>query len=381
MGNWRKSDERNKVDGEKSKLRTAFFAVIGTLALLCLGLGFLLQNLLTDRYLAEVEWKENTATITPKGMPETIQLHDELAKTERLLQMVQHEPPADVKDDVREWLDKLEYVAEEYEARGWWEQAAILLKRAVEIDKSYIHEPSSDLSRRLVHGSAYSYLKSKEYLLAQEQFQKLIGMQSISRERGLPLATSYTYLGDCFYFQHNWQKAFEAYTSALKILEKDESRSDIFATDEPIKDQQTLLLVSRLADCERNLAETNKDFYFQAAKAYHLCADSWQLQDAKDPQNYAVSLYHLAQIVDKLTPDQMETIQKKDDPNWIKHSGQYYTTGDLYGAAVSAMQNAPVEKPEVLKPMLHTYADYLYSKFDIFDALKTSAESMLLPKS
>jgi tetratricopeptide (TPR) repeat protein len=372
------SNARDNPMDDRTKRRISFGAVVLILAVVFIALGYVIKNLLANRNPGEVGWKENTPPAA-KIDPDKDNVRNRLGETERILQVIRGRPPVDVRDDVQDWLSKMENIAQGYEDNGWWEQAAIILKRAVEIDSSYIHEPSSELSRRLMKNLGQCYIQSKKYELAQERFQQLIATQSFSRERGLPLAGAYSYLGDSLYFQHEWQKASEAYNSALNILDKDVTKSDVLSSNLPIKEERTLLTVSRLADCERNLAETNNDFYLKSASAYHVCAESWKLKDAGDPQNYAVSLYHFGQVGDHLPADQFETIQKNDKPDWILHKGKYYTVADLYDASISAIRNATVAKPQVLKPMLRGYSAYLLSKSNLPGASMALLESLVLP--
>jgi len=377
MGSRRPRSDQDRESYEKTKLRTVFFGVIAVVILGIFASGFLVQNLLAARNAGEVEWKENY--VIPTSRPNLEDLKGKLAQTERVLEGVQKKQPKEMKMDIQEWLYRLDSASQEYEERGWWQQAADLLKRAIEVDNLYICEPSHEFSRRLLKNLGICFLQTKQYALAQERFQKLLEMQTLSGERGLPLASVYAYLGDSYYFQHEWQKALESYNSSLNVIENEVTKYDILAKQAPVKDTQTLLTLGRMADCELNLAETNNDYYLKSANAYHLCADSWKGKDKQDPQNYAVSLVHLAQAAQHLPDDQLQNLQKNDGPNWVKHSGKYYASGDLYSAAVSAMKEAPVKKPQVLKPMLLVYAGYLFSKFNVADGLRIFTESIFLP--
>jgi tRNA A-37 threonylcarbamoyl transferase component Bud32/tetratricopeptide (TPR) repeat protein len=332
---------------------------------------------------ATVEWKENSGTQLPKLPPDPTQVRDNIEKTQRLLELVKNEPPDDAQEEVQNELTRLQSIADEWAAAALWEQAAEVLKKAVEINRDYkVNDPSSAPSRKLIQSLADCYLESKQYKQAREQYQQLIEMDQDSKQFGTVLATAYARLGDSLYFQHEWQKALEAYADALKDWS---SESDIVNGGKyvpnwfsAIRDKPTLLALSRLADCERNLASTNNALYLKATFAYHQAAISWKLKENEDAQNYAVALYYFAQMSSHVETSELQDMQKNDSEEFARNPEKRYTTSDLYKLSLATIKKSPGEKPYLLAGILKGYSDYLFTKFDLGEAIKTRFESLRL---
>ncbi len=353
-----------------------------------IGLGIQLTSLYANAATspfqkANVEWRENNIVQLPTKPPDPAQVRDHLEKTQRLLELVKNEPPDDAQEEVQNELTRLQTNADEFAAAALWEQAAELLKRASDINRDYkVNDPSSAPSRKLTQSLADCYLESKQYKQAQEQYQNLVEMDQESKQFGTVLATAYAHLGDSFYFQHEWKKALENYAEALKnwAQEPDIVNGGKYVPNwfSAIRDKPTLLALSRLADCERNLASTNDALYLKAAFAYHQAAISWKLKENEDPQNYAVALFYFAQMGAHVPPAALQDMQKNDSDEFARFPEKRYTSNDLFKQAVATIKKSPTEKPYLLAGILKGYSDYLFSKFDLGEAIKTRFESLRL---
>jgi len=363
-------------------------AISAVLLITAIGLGIqltaLYANAATSPFQkATVEWKENNLIQLPKVPPDPAQVRDNIEKTQRLLELVKNEPPDDAQEEVQNELTRLQSIADEWAAALLWEQAAEVLKKAVDINKDYkVNEPSSAPSRKLIQSLADCYLESKQYKLAQDQYQLLIDMDTDSKQFGTVLATAYAHLGDCYYFQNEWQKALEAYGESLKhwsqepdIVNGGRYISNWFS---PIRDKPTLLALSRLADCERNVAPSNNDFYLKAAYAYHQAAISWKLKENEDSQNYAVALCYFAQMASHLQSEQLQDMQKNDSEEFARYPDKRYTVNDLFKLSIATVKKSQNDKPYLLAGILKTYSDYLFTRFDLWEAIKTRFESLRL---
>jgi serine/threonine protein kinase/tetratricopeptide (TPR) repeat protein len=347
----------------------------------------------------DLTWKENTppqeAIPSPAAIARANSAVIEAKSRADKVSKDAKDYPAGAYTFIEDEVKRLNNTAEDDYNAGLWEQAAQLYSCALSLvdQKPDNHSdaliaPESTLPIRKMHANlALCYFKTKQYSLAAQNYGDLIKLESNSI--AYTRAEHYAMQGDCYYFQKNWAEAEKSYESARKTWmsttdpqHKNDPNAPVGSRHYcladwfvPIENNLVLLTTGRLADVCRQLGQSNPSnpkFFTEAAYLYHQCALSYVAQESPNLQDLAVSNFYLAECAQRIAPEQFAKLQSNDHAA----NANGLSVDDIYKKACDEMRQGVGDRNPMLAKILKGYSDYLFSKFDYLNGLRTRIESL-----